>query len=188
MKTPVLHKRSILKKIVIISVATLLLPIGYFGVAYGYSLWPFVDTETPTYQPATQEEIDTGNSIKENNLEDTDKPAGDTTTLPEPTDPGNGEKPSVDMEVTATSIDGGYLRVRTLIQTVTNSGMCELILEKPGATPYTLSADVQALANSTTCQGFDIPVSSLSTGTWNMTISFQNETIQASTTKQVTIP
>jgi hypothetical protein len=35
---------------------------------------------------------------------------------------------------------------------------------------YSTSVDIQALASSSTCKGFDVPLSQLSSGTWNISI------------------
>lgn len=79
--------------------------------------------------------------------------------------------PTVSMQITANSQNGTMYQVRTLINAIINSGICTLTLTKGEAT-LTNTASVQASAQSSTCQGFDVPTSKLSAGTWQVAISF----------------
>jgi hypothetical protein len=91
------------------------------------------------------------------------------------------------MEITAANQDESTLHIRTLIQTVASSGTCTLNMTGPNNKQYSASVDVQSLPSSTTCKGFDIPLTSLTPGTWKIAIEFNNETLLASTTKEVVI-
>jgi hypothetical protein len=61
-----------------------------------------------------------------------------------------------------------------------------LTLSKNGQT-VTKTAAVQALASESTCQGFDIPTSELSPGTWSLTLHFENSQYQGDAQRNITI-
>ena len=73
------------------------------------------------------------------------------------------------------------VRIRTLISDITSDGTCNLLVTSNGKT-YTDAADVQALANSSTCKGFEVPTSSLPSGTWNITVDYTVNDIRSSDT------
>lgn len=176
------------KKPVFVVVSILLLSVGYVGVAFGYSWWPFPD-KTDNFKSATPEEITNGETIKTRNIEDGDsKQSSGSTPLPDPSPSEDGGKPTVDAQITAVNVDTSMLRIRVLIQSITNSGMCILTLTKEGVLPYSLSADVQSLPNGTTCEGFDIPLSELSSGVWTANVEFENDSIRATTSEEITVP
>jgi hypothetical protein len=52
---------------------------------------------------------------------------------------------------------------------------------------HTAAAGVQALSSTTTCKGFDIPLDQLAPGAWIITIDFSNDSLIASTSKEITI-
>ena len=84
-------------------------------------------------------------------------------------------------------IDASTFRVRTLIGLVTSSGTCSLSMTKSGSAPYAASAGVQAMASSSTCKGFDIPLSSLGSGTWKISVTYTNGGESSTATKEVVI-
>lgn len=88
--------------------------------------------------------------------------------------------------ITASNQNGSIYQVRTLINVVVSDGTCTLTLTNGNHT-VAKSSGVQANPSSSTCQGFDVPVSELSPGDWDLTVTFSNETHQAKTSKTVTI-
>lgn len=96
------------------------------------------------------------------------------------------QESSVIITKTADTIEGGVYRLRYLINTV-GSGTCNLILKKGSAT-VTKNTNIQALANSSTCQGFDIPVSELSKGAWTASLNVKIGTKTGSLSHTSIIP
>lgn len=88
--------------------------------------------------------------------------------------------------ITAANQNGGLLQIRSLISALSNSGVCELTLSK-GTKTITKTIGVQANANSSTCKGFDIPTSELSSGDWNITLKVTIGTQSSTATKTVTV-
>ena len=63
------------------------------------------------------------------------------------------------------------LQVRAIINEVLSTGICTLTATRSGYTTVEYTADIQASANSTTCKGFDVPLSQLQSGVWRLTLS-----------------
>jgi len=131
----------------------------------------------------TDEQIKAGDDIKNGNLnESNSNPDEPSTPAPQP----GGTKQSVEIFITAANQNSGILQVRTQISRVVNTGKCTITLTKLDKT-VTKSVDTQALASTSTCKGFDIPVSELSAGSWNMTLTYESDTLIGTNSKVITI-
>ena len=102
---------------------------------------------------------------------DTDDP-GSTTNPDKITSPGT--KPSTDASIEAPTITrieqtGANVRISTIFNSNT-SGSCNLTLEKGGAR-ITHTADIIVGPSYYTCNGFLVPTSELSPGTWSVLIT-----------------
>jgi len=177
------------KKLIIILTIVAIVIIGGGTVAAYVGKWgPFSSSESSkvNLKPATKEQQETGEKIKQSNADNAvqNKPTG-SDQPPAPVPQTNG-KSTVSVSITAANQNGTLLQVRSLIETVAN-GMCTLTLSRPGASVITKTADVQPLASSSTCQGFDIQTSGLSKGTWNMNLTFENSTIKGNASRTVDI-
>lgn len=171
MKLPVRRKKTILVIIATLCVAAL---------AYAYFVFSQQDTpqptdssqqnkdsqETPNTQPPTEEEVKTGEQEKNNAVQE-DNPT------------------SVALTITALNSDESFFRVRTLINNVV-TGNCRLSMTK-GDKTVTRTAAVQSMATSSTCAGFDIPRSELSTGTWSLSIEATTSRGAAKTSREVSL-
>lgn len=105
-------------------------------------------------EPPTNDEIDLGNQQKTNTVN----------SAPEAEQPSISD--SLDISFTALNQNGDTVQIRSL-STQNISGSCKLTaVNKTVSKSYT--APTQSYANSTTCAGFDIPVSDLGGGTWNL--------------------
>lgn len=72
--------------------------------------------------------------------------------------------------ITHISVADGTVIVRTNIDQSLSSGTCSLTL-KNGSKSVTKSAPIAQNPSSSTCQGFNIPVSELSNGKWSIAIT-----------------
>lgn len=159
--------------------------------AYYFELGPFNSrtNESVNLEPAKEEEKSTGSDTKQSTLEQNNagkhNTGSDPSPAPQPVEGSN--KKSVGMEISAANQTDTSLQVRTYIQTVTDTGVCSLSIKNANGVTYTATADVQALASTTTCKGFDIPVEKLSPGRWTVVINFSNDNLIASATKVVVI-
>lgn len=66
--------------------------------------------------------------------------------------------------VSYASVSGDKLMIRTSIYQYLESGSCELVITQSGATVYNEVAEIMNDATTSTCKGFDIPVTSLPSG------------------------
>lgn len=191
-KKTLVSSRRRLVLVVFFSVLALLLVGGI--TLYALRMGPFKQQASPQtfgtptnsvdYNPPTPEQTAAGEAAKQQSAN------GSTGSdpSPAPTPPASGSsKSGVGMEITAANVNAGVLQIRTLIQTVTSSGTCTLTASGPNGTSYTASSGVQAGPSTSTCKGFDIPISSLSSGKWSIRIDFENASLQASATTEMTI-
>lgn len=127
-------------------------------------------TKQIDYQPPTADQKTNGATIKEN-------------AASEPTTPPDQAQSSVNVLITSALVSSNALHIRSSIDTVSSSGTCSLKLEN-GAKVVTRDSDVQAMASSSTCKGFDIPSSELGTGTWKITLTYTNGSMSGSATME----
>jgi len=172
-------KRSTKTKMIIVIVGAVLLLAVISALTYVYAFnGNILGWKATSNGPATTEQQQSGSSAKSgSNSDSTPAPA---------TIPGNDKK-NVQLTITAANQNGSILQIRALIGAVENTGVCTLTLTSTGKTTVTKTADTQALASTSTCQGFDIPVSELSTGTWNILIQYSSPSLTGSVTQDVTI-
>lgn len=180
---------SPIKPLAIIGVAVILALLGWLYYAHHYQKWPFlpqVATEEPanTVDPTKPSHSQTkvGNNLKEQIAE---QAKNESSTSPSSSTPNAAS--SVTMDITATSKTTSTLMIRTLIQKVTSTGTCSLSMAGPSGATYSSAAGVQAMASASTCQGFNVPLGSLSPGSWTITINFKDSSDTAIASKEVTI-
>jgi hypothetical protein len=128
--------------------------------------------------PPTKEQIDAGNNTKSGSTSDTP---------PEPTPIQDSDKKSVQVAITAANQNGSLLQIRALISAVETTGTCTLTLTNTQNNTVTKAAGVQALATTSTCQGFDILISELSTGSWHIDLEYSNDSLTGTATQDVVI-
>ena len=181
--------KKVSKKSIII-VAGILLLVGIGAGAY-FILQNNADRDTNRsvndvdYGKATDEQIKTGEDIKDNSNPDDPNQVG-SDKAPQPTPGENGNKAAAPVTITASVQNGNVIQVRTLISVMTDTGECVITFTQQSTT-VVKKAPVQSLPNGTTCAGFNIPVSELGVGTWQYTVTFENETMKGSTASNITV-
>lgn len=169
------------KILIIIGVTTLVLLCA--GVAYATQLANTGDPQsTPTRTPSQantqtitpQEEQAAGNQAKTDTIQS-------SSSTPNPSD-----QQSTAMQISASSQNGSLYQLRILIERVISDGKCNLILTK-GSTTVSKTAPIQPLAQSSTCQGFDVPTSELSPGAWKVKVSLSDTNVSGSVTSDIEI-
>jgi len=147
--------------------------------------WSSTDPSINLDKP-TDDQIKSGVKIKNESLKkdkDSSTRTTDKTVAPQGT---NGSKKAVDIVITAANQNDGVLQVRGLIYDVVGDGLCTLTLSHDEQL-VTKTAEPQAQASVSSCKGFDIPVSELTSGTWQLTLVYENETMKGSVSKTITI-
>ena len=138
------------------------------------------------YDAPTTEQTDAGNKTKENSV-NTDKPGtsgSDTPPVPTPID--GSSKSTVEVSMTASNQNGSAYQMRYLISALADSGTCTLTLTRNGQT-VTKTAGVQPQSSTSTCRGFDVPVSELAPGQWQAVMTFDNDSLHGTTTSTITV-
>lgn len=165
-----IHKKNTSKKVLLTTllVVAILLVLGT-TYAYATKKWIFSTPESQSqeqnnvpkvdYAPPTDEQAKQGQEAKQKTIDEDQKNTSD------PSVPGG-----LTVAITAASIEDGVLYIRTSINGVYGSGQCALTL-KNGSRLVTKTAGIQALPQSSTCQGFNIPVSELASGTWTIELN-----------------
>lgn len=135
------------------------------------------------YDAPTKEQIDAGKTIEKENQSDNPNNVGSD----RPVEPQKGaEKSTVPIVISAAGQNGAIAQIRTLISAIVTDGNCTLTLTQNGKT-VTRTAAIQSLPSSATCKGFDVPVSELGAGKWQITVTFENATIKSSATSTITL-
>jgi len=168
------------KKILLSLLAVLILILIAFGLIF--TLKHNFSSNTPeqinsTNKPSSQEQVDNGNSIKEENAKPS--PQQDENS----TDNTNGQ---FSVTISAANQTEDIIQIRTLIQTIANTGNCTLTLTN-GSSSLQRTASIQPSASNSTCQGFDIPRADLYPGTWSIKITVALPQGTSSTTGTIEI-
>ncbi len=161
----------------------LLLVVGIFCLAYYFYMGGTNNESTVdvNLDKPTEEQIDAGKDAKLKTVQEdqeaktTDKESGH-----------DSSGSSFTTQITTKSVHSDTLQIRNVINGIFSQGTCKLTLTK-GNEVVTKSADIQALPQSSTCKGFDIPLSQLSPGSWrvDLSVTIDNETVKASATVEV---
>lgn len=93
---------------------------------------------------------------------------------------------TVNASITYIQQDSASLRIGTVIEAVASSGTCTLNLTKDNKT-VTRTSEIQAMASTSTCKGFEIPLPELSIGTWSIKIDITLSSKQAHLSDTYTI-
>lgn len=176
------------KKVILVTIISILIVVsglayyvfGLNGSLFGWKFHQDTASNTIDLAPPTQEQQKAGQDAKQSAIdEDQGKPNQDS------------DSPKVDEDTLKISFTSVYqndttLQARVQIDPLVSKGSCTLTLVKDGSM-ITKTAAVYAMASISTCQGFDVPVSELSVGTWNLTISVTSSSASgsASTSTQI---
>lgn len=149
----------------------------------GFFVWKLAghkDSPSPSlpgninYDPPTEEQVESGQRVKEeslNNTEDTNNPPISN---------------SVGITVTAKGVSNETYQIRVLIDRISNTGSCTISLSGDGSNLDNFqTVNTQALPGGSTCQGFNIPLSTLSSGShWKAIIQYSDNDASGSTTTE----
>lgn len=178
------NKKS--KKYILVGIiAAIILLLGYATVAWNYSFWPFNNSQKTNLNAPSSDEKQAGEQIKAKSLDDAAKEnpnkSGSDQPLPPAPTPG-ATKSTVLVDITAANQNNPNLQIRVLIQALVANGECKLTLTK-GSSSYTVTAATSPTSTTSTCAGFDVPVSKLSPGTWKAVVDVSSSTVTGQATK-----
>ncbi len=179
-------KKTFPKKIIIASAVIILLVAGALTYVYAFNGNLF-GWKASNNVPSGNNKIDYGPATSEQQKAGTNTKTSSADTPPAPTPIPSSTKKNVQVTITAANQNGSILQIRALIGAVENTGTCTLVLTRAGQSSVTKTAGTQALSSTSTCQGFDVPTSELSTGTWQALITYDSHTLTGSATKSITV-
>ena len=98
------------------------------------------------------------------------------------------ENPSLDGVINFKSVVNDMLTIRVTINQSISSGTCSLTLTRTTDKKQVLkSAEIVQNPSSTTCKGFDVPISELGSGTWSIVIEIVDGDKTGNISGEVTI-
>ncbi|MDN5275357.1 MAG: hypothetical protein JWN33_6 [Candidatus Saccharibacteria bacterium] len=133
------------------------------------------------------EQISDGNASKQNTIDNSSSKTGTGSDQPPAPTPQPTGKSVVAATITSVNESDTMLEIRTVIYSIQKDGTCTLSLTKQGTNTITLTVGAQSLPSSTTCKGFDIPLSELESGTWEAMVVYENDAVRGEAKKAITI-
>lgn len=139
----------------------------------------------------------TNSQTSKNSKEKDNKNLNNTTEINNDANPADhtpaqyeGSNPNTDSTLSGfinyKSIANNKLSIRVTINQLLSSGTCDLSLTN-GSNSFTDTTDIAENPSSSTCKGFDIPLSKLNSGTWKITIKIVGGGKTGSITGEVNI-
>lgn len=169
------------QKILWISLIISLLIFIYLAAARHWQFFPFSQKVVVTEPESSQSKLEP----KEKQASDTIKQTPANTNQSEPTreaekdlpgqyeGPNPNESESLTGVITHKTATDGQLILRTLIHQTLSSGSCTLKLISPSKT-VTETVPIISNPSSSTCEGFNIPLSKLASGSWQIEIKLNS--------------
>lgn len=180
-------KRRHLLVVTLVVFAAVLGVLVYIYMTNGlgpHNLYNDADTKDSTSKNESSKDIDESPTSEEKPTDPTSSSVKNSTS---PDENPDTTAPDGLLSISTPYIKGDNFNIRTSLSTVTNSGRCYLTMKRTGGGTYTAQAGVQALPSSSTCKGFDVPMSSLRSGTWTITIKYQNGSVTSTAAKEIVI-
>jgi len=182
-------KKSSKKSLIIVISVLAAIVVGWLYYAYHYQTWPFHSASKPKissisrkidYSPPTDDQTKSGADTK-SEIADGSKDKGATAQPPTTT-------PQNTLGVTITTVQPGQtVYIRAIISSVVSSATCTLTMTGPNGKTYSATAPVQPMASSSTCQGFNVPMTSLASGAWQITVAVTDGANTGSATTEKTL-
>lgn len=181
MKIKTNSKKLSPKKILLMAIALLLL-VSLSCVVYVYAFNGSILGWSASSKDEASDSSD--QTVDTDNTSDTEETPADNPS--KGLDPSNEVPENITVIFSATNQTDTTLQIRALIEAVLGSGQCVLTLTS-GSTTLTKTASVQALASSSTCTGFDIPLTELSAGEWQLNLVVTSGSSKGSVEKGITV-
>ena len=172
------------KKILLITIISIVVVLaagatylyGFKGSLFGWTPLILTQDDDQTKEIDSEQDASKPTNTQNGIQEEPSKGTDPTTTVPE----------NLTIIFSAVNQNENSLQIRALIEAVIGSGECTLTLTGIGPT-VTRSASIQALANSSTCTGFDIPLSELPAGQWKLRLVVNSNAASGTVEKDITI-
>lgn len=183
-------KKSSKKNLAIIIVAVVVLIIGGLATyAFIAKIGPFAEQtqNNNTSTPSSNDGIPTEEEKNPTNSPDKTPPQYEEPAKNEE-QPKNNEQSDLAGIINYKAVSRGSLSIRVTIDERLESGTCTLTLtHATSGKKVTKSAAVVTNPSSSTCEGFDVPVSELGSGKWNITVAVKSNNLTGKIEDTVTI-
>lgn len=173
------QKKSSKKALIITSIIAVVLVAG--GTAFA------LREQLGLVSPSSETTHDTSSNADPTPNKDTleqQEPEQDTAPSPdkdaEPATPVTNDgttdprKAADEIIISSVNQDGNTLAIRTLIRPLVSGGQCVLTMGKVGQTSVRQESGIQAMPSYSTCKGFNIDVSKMEKGSWNVEVVYKN--------------
>ncbi len=184
------------KRNIVIACALVLLLVCIGGLVYAYrsTIWPPGKQSSATNETSQQstDSLTQPDVIARPNPSKSNQPDKTPAQYENEGKNNSGSGSTSDQKLSGVinykAVTNGSLSIRTTIDQKLSTGTCTLTLtNKTTGKTVTKTADVFANPSSSTCKGFDVPTSSLSSGTWNISISVRSGSALGTITGQVSL-
>jgi hypothetical protein len=138
---------------------------------FGWTPFPKETQSSIGNKPPTSEQIKNGQTIKVQSVKGSGTSGSDQPSAPVAQTNGSSQ---VQLTITSlTKSSSSLLKVSTLVSYLDQTGSCTLTLkDSNGAVIYTTSVGVQAMSSTSTCKGFDVPLSNLNPGSYVVYVAY----------------
>ena len=178
-------KKKMSKKVIIITLVVVTLAVASAGAYFLFSPNDEKDTikdsqskETNSSTSTTEDQDTTSTNATEHEAEKDITPSYE------------GENTNTSQTLTGVinyaGVANDILMIRTTINQALSSGTCRLALSNGSAT-VTRDSNIALNPSSSTCEGFDVPISELGSGNWTITITVTSDNRSGELKGNVTI-
>jgi cytoskeletal protein RodZ len=167
-------KKSHKTRTIVIVVIAVLFVLSGGALLYWYSL-----TQTPINNQPDQSIVDTNDSSHTDSANYTGREADKE---PLQNDSANVDQDSLTAYITTKNVIGNQLQIRIQIEQYVSSGSCKITIGD-----YSAQADIVQNPSSSSCAGWDIPLSQLATGRQAIVVDIISNDKSAVITDEVSI-
>lgn len=169
-------KKTLLITLALLVVLTL---VGFSAFAFNWvgnkettaPIEPKVESNTPSIDaPSTENQVDSGAGIKKESLKQSETTDSPTTSL--------------GVTIDAYNRDTTQIKVVVNISSIVSAGECVLNVTSPGVSK-TYSAGIQALAQYSTCKGFDLNRAEFNNDILDLTVTVTSGQASGTATKTI---
>lgn len=160
-----IHHRTSHKKLLVVTLVIVALIATYAAVAYYKEVWPFTRS-SPAAITTKNEDLAT------NSKTDTDQKASYLNSVkdqPTPSEPAPVPTSSDSISLTASQQAADVVVITKLTGSGYSQGTCTLTASN-GSKDTSKTADIIYQPEYSTCAGFTVPISTLGTGTWKLSL------------------
>lgn len=159
------------------SMYVFLIPVFVAGITF-LCLSAFIPKKTDNNEDdklSTAVNNDSPKSSTESKNNETEESGENPDKTPKQYEDENKDTSSINASITKNEVVGGKYLLRVTIYEILNSGSCKLHMETSHGDSLDRSADIISVgADSSSCEGFDIPVEGISNGVYNFTVSLSS--------------